>query len=105
MDPGNESRQKAEWVESLGPARVVALGNGANDAEMQRLAALSIAVMGNEGLSTKSLGAADVLAPSIETALDLLLLPRRLIATLRTLNRNELHTHTDLMDGQAQSNA
>ena len=84
LDPGNESKQKAEWVESLGPARVVAIGNGANDAEMLRRAALGIAVMGKEGLSTKSLGAADILAPSIETALDLLLLPRRLMATLRT---------------------
>jgi P-type E1-E2 ATPase len=84
LDPGNESIQKAEWVESLGPARVVAIGNGANDAEMLRRAALGIAIMGNEGLSTKSLDAADVLAPSIETALDLLLLPRRLMATLRT---------------------
>jgi P-type E1-E2 ATPase len=84
LNPGNESGQKAEWVESLGPAGVVAIGNGANDAEMLGRAALGIAVMGNEGLSTKSLKAAHIFAPNIETALDLLLQPRRVIATLRT---------------------
>jgi len=84
LGPGDESAQKAEWVESLGPAKVVAIGNGANDAEMLARAALGIAVMGNEGLSVKSLGAADIVAPGIEVALDLLLQPRRLIATLRT---------------------
>jgi len=47
-------------------------------------ATLGIAVLGGEGLAAACLAAADVVAPSIESALDLLLYPRRLVATLRT---------------------
>ena len=71
-------------MEELGPERVAAIGNGANDAAMLRRAALGIAVMGGEGLAAACLNAADAIAPDIGTALDLLLWPRRLIATLRT---------------------
>lgn len=84
LQPGRpEAQQKARLVRELGAARVVAIGNGANDEEMLRAAALGIAVMGPEGLAAGALWAADVLASSIQEALDLLLKPRRLVATLR----------------------
>ncbi len=83
LQPGNEAAQKAAWVASLGASMVVAVGNGANDVEMLRAAALGIAVLGEEGLATECLRAADVVAPSITAALDLLIHPRRLVATLR----------------------
>ena len=75
---------KARYVEALGPDRVVAVGNGANDAGMLRAAALGIAVLGPEGLARAAWEAADLVAPDIPSALDLLLNPRRLTATLRT---------------------
>jgi soluble P-type ATPase len=78
-----EAVQKAAFVRSLGAARVVAVGNGANDIAMLREAALGIAVLGPEGLAMAALNAADVLTGSIEDALDLLLKPQRLVATLR----------------------
>jgi len=84
LQPGDEAAQKAALVEELGAERVVAIGNGANDAAMLRRATLGIAVAGNEGLAVACLTAADVVAPNIEAALDLLLHPRRLVATLRT---------------------
>ena len=84
LQKGNEATQKAVLVGELGAERVVAIGNGANDAMMLRQAALGIAVLGGEGLATACLVAADVVVPSIESALDLLLYPRRLVATLRT---------------------
>jgi len=84
LQSGDEATQKAALVGELGAERVVAIGNGANDAAMLQQAALGIAVMGNEGLAAACLTAADVVVPSIEAALDLLLSPRRLIATLRT---------------------
>lgn len=84
LRPGQEAAQKASFVQELGAQRVVAIGNGANDAAMLQRAALGIAVLGGEGLSAACLSAADVIVPTIETALDLLLCPRRLIATLRT---------------------
>ena len=80
---GGEAAQKDAVVRGLGAEQVVAIGNGANDAAMLRTARLGIAVLGREGLATAALQAADVLAPSIGDALDLLLHPRRLRATLR----------------------
>jgi P-type E1-E2 ATPase len=80
---GKEREQKAEFVDRLGAARVVAVGNGANDAEMLRCAALGIVVIGGEGASGAALAASDVVATNILDALDLLLHPQRLVATLR----------------------
>jgi len=62
---------------------VVAIGNGVNDARMLRAAALGIAALGREGLATAALQAADVVVASIEDALDLVLQPERMAATLR----------------------
>lgn len=84
LTPGNEAAQKAALVEELGVESVVAIGNGANDVAMLRQAALGIAVLGPEGLAAACLSAADILAPNIQTALDLLRFPRRLMATLRS---------------------
>jgi P-type E1-E2 ATPase len=83
-EAAHEAAQKAALVDELGAERVVAIGNGANDAAMLQRAALGIAVLGSEGLATACLAAADVVVPSIESALDLLLYPHRLVATLRT---------------------
>ena len=74
--------QAPRLVERLGAERVVAVGNGANDAGMLQAAALGIAVLGPEGLAGEAWQAADVVA-GIHQALDLLLHPRRLVATLR----------------------
>jgi P-type E1-E2 ATPase len=80
----NEAAQKAAFVRKLGRAEgVCAIGNGANDADMLREATLSIAVVGREGLAIETLNAADVVAPDVLAAFDLLLWPRRLVATLR----------------------
>ena len=80
--PGAEADQKRSLVERLGAERVMAIGNGANDARMLQAAALGIAVLGPEGLAGEAWRAADVVA-GIHEALDLLLHPRRLVATLR----------------------
>ena len=75
---------KARYVDELGAERCVAIGNGANDAEMLELAALGIAVVGPEGAAARALGSADVVCASIVAALDLLLDERALRATLRS---------------------
>jgi len=74
---------KARFVQQLGPARVIAFGNGSNDAVMLRLAAIGVAVFTTEGVSMQALQAADVLAHGPLDAIDLVLNPKRLIATLR----------------------
>ncbi|MCL5274774.1 MAG: HAD family hydrolase [Chloroflexi bacterium] len=83
LQPGGEAEQKAAIVAELGAPRVAAIGNGANDVAMLRAAALGIAIMGGEGMATACLLASDIVADNILSALDLLLNPRRLLATLR----------------------
>lgn len=78
-----EAAQKADFVRSLGADTTVAIGNGANDAEMLREAVVGIAVLGPEGLARDALLAADLLVPNIHAALDLLQDPARLVATWR----------------------
>jgi soluble P-type ATPase len=51
---------------------------------MLAAAALGIAVVQKEGAATETLSAADVVVSDIRSALDMLLFPKRLIATLRS---------------------
>jgi P-type E1-E2 ATPase len=76
-------RDKRRLVESLGAAETAVVGNGANDLPMFRAAALGIAVLGPEGLAAELLPAATIAVREINDALDLLLRPQRLMATLR----------------------
>ncbi len=75
--------EKAWYVQQLGPDKVVAFGNGANDAGMLRLAAIGIAVLATEGVAISALQAADILSHGPIDAIELLLTPKRLVATLR----------------------
>jgi P-type E1-E2 ATPase len=76
-------REKASLVRELGPEKVAAIGNGANDALMLREAALGIGVIGQEGCAAATLKEADVVVADTIDALELLLYPKRLVATLR----------------------
>jgi soluble P-type ATPase len=78
-----EGAEKAAFVEELGSARCVAIGNGANDRDMLREAAVGIAVIGPEGAAGTTIAVADVVCRSIGDALELLLDDRALAATLR----------------------
>ncbi len=77
------SAGKLRYVLDLGAEQVVAIGNGANDVGMLRAAALGIAVLGPEGVAADALDAADIVVPNVIVALELLLNPRRIVATLR----------------------
>ena len=79
----DQANAKLAYIQQLGEAQVVALGNGRNDHLMLQAAALGIAIVQGEGAALETCQAADVLTPNILAALDLLLLPKRLIATLR----------------------
>jgi soluble P-type ATPase len=68
----------------LGTSKTIAIGNGSNDESMVREAAVGIAVVGQEGAAARTVLAADIVVNDIRDALDLLLSPARLIATLRT---------------------
>lgn len=75
--------EKAQYVQRLGPQHVVAIGNGAIDAAMCEMAALGIAVIGGEGAATSLIVKADIVVNDICDALDLVLNPNRVRATLR----------------------
>lgn len=74
---------KEEIVRNLA-GETVCLGNGFNDILMFDAAKLSIAVLEREGICAALLAHAAVAVKSIEDGLDLLLMPDRLRATLRT---------------------
>lgn len=81
--PGDEARQKAEYVQRLGAEQVVAIGQGANDAGMLEAAGLGICILSREGTAVQALISADLLVPDIQTALELLEKPLRIVASLR----------------------
>lgn len=83
LRPGDETAQKAGFVRELGPDSVVAIGNGMSDVGMLRWAGLGIGVLGQEGAVMAAIQVADVVVGSTNEALDLLLSPIRLVATLR----------------------
>jgi soluble P-type ATPase len=84
IGPGDQAQAKVEYVRQLGSEVTVAVGNGRNDRLMLKEAAVGIAVVQGEGAAVEALLAADVAAPDILAALDLLLTPEGLIATLRS---------------------
>ena len=80
---GDESLRKAEYVDQLGAEHVVAIGQGANDAAMLQTAKLGICVISKEGIAIETMLAADLLAPDIYSALELLEKPLHIVASLR----------------------
>jgi P-type E1-E2 ATPase len=79
----NQDRQKSDYVKSLGSDFTVSIGNGRNDCLMLKEARLGIAVILGEGAFSKALFDADIICTNIITALELLLFPTRLQATMR----------------------
>ncbi len=84
LDPSREeAEQKAAVARRLGPDKCVAIGNGSNDVKLLEECVLGIAVVGREGVSAPLLAMADVAVTDPVDALELLLTPKRLVATLR----------------------
>jgi len=78
-----QAQARLAYTQCLGEEQVFAIGNGRNDYLMLHSAALGVAVIQGEGAAMETCLAADVAVPDILAALDLLLFPRHLIATLR----------------------
>jgi len=84
LPPGNQAAAKQAYVNSFDAEHTVAIGNGRNDQLMLQTAAIGIAVLLNEGVSFEAARSANILVRDIGDALDLLLYPLRLKATLRS---------------------
>ena len=81
LTTSNHTQEKEEFVKSLG--NVFAAGNGSNDSLMLKAATLGICVIEDEGASVKSVINSDIVCKSIEDAFELIIKPKRIIATLR----------------------
>lgn len=83
LNPGNEREQKAAFVRQLGTQKVAAIGQGANDELMIKEAELGICVFSPEGTAIPTLLSAKLVCLDGNSALQLLLHPTRLTASLR----------------------
>lgn len=77
------AREKRNIVMELGAETVLCIGNGFNDREMLKEAALSFIIAGKEGFYAPLLYVADIVFPTAEDALEALLKKEPIIATLR----------------------
>lgn len=75
---------KLNYIKSIGAEKTVCIGNGRNDRLMLKESALGISVILQEGAASVTVQDADVVCLDIVSALELLLHPLRLTATLRS---------------------
>ncbi len=80
---GYQAEAKAWYVQALGAGACAAVGNGRNDRLMLQEAALGIAVVQEKGAATEALLAARVVFRDVRRAVDFLLHPLRITASLR----------------------
>lgn len=78
-----ESVAKEKFVEELGSENTIAVGNGKNDELMLKKAKLGIAVIGEEGACSSTILNADVIVINPIHALELIMDPQKIVATLR----------------------
>lgn len=83
LESENHTQEKADYIMSLNETSCVAVGNGANDKFMLKIAEIGIALMGDEGCNLETLLGSDIVCKNIHEALELFLYQKRLIATLR----------------------
>ena len=76
-------RDKELFMAGLKKSETAAIGNGRNDVGMIRMAGLGIGVIGPEGCAGELITAAKIVCHDISSALELLLNPLRVKATLR----------------------
>lgn len=75
--------KKKEAVYKLGYSETVVIGNGYNDHAMFKQGLIGIGIIGSEGLAVKAALHCDIIVVKIEDAINLLLNPKKIIATLR----------------------
>jgi soluble P-type ATPase len=76
-------KAKGGCIRETGAEHVVAIGQGANDAEMLKTAGLGICVLSVEGTAVEALLNADLVVSNIFDALHLFENPIRIVASLR----------------------
>ena len=84
LSQDSQDKAKQAYIHQLGADTTVAVGNGRNDSLMLQDAALGFGLILGEGASSATLMAADAVFTSVLDALDALIHPLRLTATLRS---------------------
>ncbi|MFH0811648.1 MAG: ATPase P [Pseudomonadota bacterium] len=79
----NSTKGKKEFLQQVEPSKTAVIGNGYNDLFILKEARLGIGVIGREGASVRALLNSDIVVRDIFDALDLLIHPLRIKATLR----------------------
>lgn len=77
------AEEKLKILKKLGKDKCVTIGNGRNDLLMNKEAGLSICIIGEEGAFGRLVSESDLVVTSLLAALDLLLNPIRIVASLR----------------------
>ena len=80
----DQANGKFDYLKQIGVGSSVCIGNGRNDQLILKEAALGIVVILDEAAARETLLVADVVCPTIISALELLSNPLRLVATLRS---------------------
>ncbi len=83
LEKEKQDVQKEDYVRKLGADSVIAIGNGNNDRGMLRIAKVGVAVIDAEGCSADAILSANIVVRDARDALDLILNPKRMMATLR----------------------
>lgn len=79
----NAGEEKLQIVKKLGHKNSICVGNGFNDIEMFKESALSIGIMEGEGICGEIILHSDIVVKSIIDALNIIMDPKKLMATLR----------------------
>ncbi len=83
LSSNDHTKEKAEFIKSIGAQNTIAFGNGNNDKAMLQAASVGIAVIGDEGCSIEAMMAADMTVRNIINGMEIMLDPNRLKASLR----------------------
>jgi len=79
----SEAEAKNNEIIKLGEGETVAVGNGNNDHMMLKSAVLGIAILGEEGLASKTLQNSDIVFSNCMDVIHFLMDEKKMIATLR----------------------
>lgn len=78
-----EAEVKNNELMKLGQEETIAIGNGNNDSIMLKNAILGIAILGQEGLASKTLQNSDLIFSDCIDAIQFLMDEKKIVATLR----------------------
>ena len=80
----NQRLEKGKYIAALGDDCVISIVNGSNDKETLHYSAVGIILIQKEGACAETLLVSNIVCTNIYDALDLIINPKRMSATLRS---------------------